>query len=67
MTHHAPAPAPLLVNSRDAARLLAISPRTLFALVKSGQVPVVRVGRRVLFSVEALQRWVRARLDRGEP
>jgi predicted DNA-binding transcriptional regulator AlpA len=51
---------PLLVRAPDAARLLAISERLLWTLTNSGQVPCVRgLGRRVLYSVAALEDLVR--------
>jgi excisionase family DNA binding protein len=49
----------ILLGVRAAARALAISERTLWRLTKSGRVPHVRVGRRVLYDVEELRTWVR--------
>ena len=40
----------LLLNSRQAAELLQISPRKLFSLKKGGKIPVVRFGRSVRFA-----------------
>ncbi len=48
----------ILVSKREAARLLGISERTLHTWMKRGIVPAVKVGRRVLFSVESLRAWV---------
>jgi excisionase family DNA binding protein len=44
----------LLVRKREAARLLSVSVDTLEALVRTGQLPSVRVGRRVLIPRSAL-------------
>jgi len=37
----------LLLNSLQAAKALAISPRTLWSLTRSGQIAHVRIGRRI--------------------
>lgn len=38
-------PAESLLNERQAARVLGVSPRTLWGLAARGEVPFVRVGR----------------------
>jgi excisionase family DNA binding protein len=59
---------PLLVTADEAARLLAVSPRTLWSLTDAGEILPVRIGRSVRYSVGELQAFVRRRLDaqRGE-
>ena len=47
-----------LVNSRDAARMLAISPRTLWRLGATGKIPRLKVGGCVRFSVEAIDDYI---------
>ncbi len=37
------APAPLLVTAREAARMLSVCERTLFAWTQEGRIPVVRL------------------------
>jgi excisionase family DNA binding protein len=54
-------PVPLLWTSREAARALALSERTLFSLVKRGEVPCVRIGRAVRFDPRDLRTWIAAR------
>lgn len=39
-------------------KALGISPRTLHTLTHTGQVPHVRLGKRVLYPVEALRTWL---------
>ena len=56
---------PFLLKSRDAARLLAVSERTLWALTKQGEIPAVRRGRIVRYDVDDLQAWIRCRKDPG--
>lgn len=57
-----PAPvAPLLLTPREAAAALSISERSLWALTKSGEVPAVKFGRSVRYSVETLRRIIAER------
>jgi excisionase family DNA binding protein len=49
---------PLLVNAREAARLLGISPRTLHDLTQTGRVPHVRLQRRVLYPLDRLRQYI---------
>ena len=48
----------LLVNSREAAAMLGLSDRGFRELAYQGQVPSFKVGRRRLFKVTDLERWV---------
>lgn len=48
----------LLLSTREAAKRLSISERTLFALTKSGQLPCVRLGMAKRYSVESIKNWV---------
>jgi len=57
----APAPqpredAPLLLRIYEATRILGISRTTMYQLVARGEVPVLRIGRSVRISREALER-----------
>jgi excisionase family DNA binding protein len=49
---------PLLLDAHEAARALRLSERTLWARTKAGEIPHVRIGRRVLYSPAALERWL---------
>ncbi len=51
----------LAVDAREAARMLSISPRHLGALVAAGDVPSLKLGRRRLFRVADLDRWLAQR------
>jgi len=46
---------PLAVNSRDAAKILSISERTLFKLTKEGKIACRKIGWRSLYPVAALK------------
>jgi excisionase family DNA binding protein len=48
----------LLISVNEAARRLGIGRSLCYELIASGQLPRVRVGRRTLVPVIALQEWV---------
>ena len=50
---------PMLLTARQAAKVLSISERTLFSVTKSGELPAVRIGRSVRYSVDALREYIR--------
>jgi excisionase family DNA binding protein len=51
----------LLINTREAAKLLKVSERTLWNLWKGGRMPKpIRIGQAVRFSYEELRAWVNA-------
>ena len=64
-----PAPEPPLVSPRQAARLLSVSERTLYAFTRNGTIPVVRLGRSVRYSLDDLREWIRSRSEKkcGNP
>jgi excisionase family DNA binding protein len=49
---------PIAVSKKEAARLLSISERTLFQLVADGEIPVIRLKRKVLFRPADLNAWL---------
>ncbi len=51
----------LLVNERRAAKLLNVSPRTLWAWRRAGIIPCVRIGRSVRYSIRSLEAWIQER------
>ncbi len=57
---------PMLVNSSDAALLLAISKRKLWELTNTGEITCVRVGRLVRYSPEDLYEWIECKKRGGE-
>ncbi len=51
----------LLIDSKQAAKLLNVSERTLWAMWKGGKMPQpIKIGRVVRFSYEELQAWAKA-------
>jgi excisionase family DNA binding protein len=49
----------ILVDAREASRLLAISSRTLWQLTKNRCIPSVRIGRSVRYRIADLDAWTR--------
>ena len=48
----------LLLNPQQAAEALAISPRKLWSMTASGEIPHVRIGRSVRYPVDDLRDWI---------
>jgi len=57
----------MLLRPTEAARALAISPRKLWELTNTGEVPSVRIGRALRYRPESLSEWLelQARNGRG--
>jgi len=54
-----PAAEPLAVDTRDAARMIGVSPRSLWALTAPrGPIPAARIGRRVVYRVDDLRAYL---------
>ncbi len=56
----------LLLKAEDAARALAISPRTLWSLTKCGEIPCVRLMRSVRYDPQDLARFIDAQKGLAE-
>jgi excisionase family DNA binding protein len=56
---------PLTVNVKTAAKMLGVCERTIKNLTKKGELPVVRILGRVLYSQEDLVEFVRQRSKRN--
>ena len=56
-----PGAAPLLVDRREAGRLLSVSPGTIDNLRTRGELPSVKIAARRLFDVDDLRRYIDAR------
>jgi len=56
---------PLLLSPRQAARALSVSEKTLYNYTKSGDIPVVRLGRSVRYSVDDLKQWIQRASERS--
>jgi excisionase family DNA binding protein len=51
----------LLLSEREAAALLGVSPRSLWSLADAGELPCVRIGRRKLYAIDTLRRFITER------
>ncbi len=58
MTEQAPSLPRLLLNTRDAAKALAISERKLWELTNCKAIPAVRIGRAVRYDLHDLQEFI---------
>lgn len=58
----------LLVTASEAARMLAVSPRKLWAMTfeETPSLPYVRCGRLVRYSPDDLQRWIASQRKGGD-
>lgn len=60
--------APLLISVPEAARLLSIGRNTAYDLIAAGTLPSIKLGRRRLVSVIALEAWIARQCGRiGDP
>jgi excisionase family DNA binding protein len=53
---------PLALDAKDTASALAMSERKLWELTNRGEIPHVRIGKRILYPVAALDRWLESQL-----
>jgi excisionase family DNA binding protein len=51
-----------VLDSREAAALLGIHPKTLQRLARSRKVPAIRIGKSWAFRASALDNWLRTQL-----
>ena len=59
---------PLLADPKKAARMLAVSPRKLWAMTFEDQpgLPYIRCGRLVRYPVADLERWIESQRKGGD-
>ena len=58
----------VLMTAKEAAKVLAISPRTLWGLTKSGQIPCVRInGWTVRYDPADLNGWIEKQKNKPAP
>ena len=57
----------LAVSVKRAAELCGLSKFTVAAKVRCGELPVIRVGRRVLIGLDDLRAWLQRHRQNGAP
>ena len=50
-----------LLTTEEAAKLLTVSPRTVWALTNAGALPAIRIGRSVRYSRQDIEAFIAAR------
>ena len=56
----------LLLTPQQAADALAISPRKLWGMTASNEIPHIRCGRCVRYSVDDLRQWIESQRKAGD-
>ncbi len=57
----------LLLDVLEAAKAMKVCTKTIRKLQKSGELPCVHIGTRVLFDPRALQRWIESKTACDSP
>ena len=58
---------PRLIDEREAAKVLAVCPRTLWSIRKSGRIPYLKIGRSVRYDSNDFSVWIEANKTIPEP
>lgn len=53
----------LLLSAREAAKALSVCEKTLWSMTKRGELPVVRIGRSVRYSIDDLKNWIQKKSE----
>lgn len=61
----APAELKLTLNRKEAAALLGIGEKLLWSKTKANRIPHIRIGGRVLYVREVLERWLEDQASRS--
>ncbi|MCT2534788.1 helix-turn-helix domain-containing protein [Aquibacillus koreensis] len=51
------------ITVKDVAKYLGVHTDTIYDLVREGSFPHIRFGRKILFSKDAIDAWIRAQAD----
>lgn len=60
-----PAHAPMALRPREAAKVLGIGARLLWTETNAGRIPHVRIGRALVYPVDALREWLATQAAKG--
>lgn len=59
-------PRRLVLRPRDAAKTLGLSTSTLNRLARAGEIKCIRLDRMTLYPMDALEAWLKAKLESAE-
>jgi excisionase family DNA binding protein len=65
MVRHQDTVEPLAVSVERAAMMAGVGRTTLYAALSSGSLPSLKIGKRRLIKVQALETWINAHADAG--
>lgn len=57
--------AKLLLTARETAAMLSISERKLWNLTNENEIPAIRIGRSVRYSIDDLEQWIKTKRQEG--
>lgn len=49
------------IKVAEAAEYIGVSKDTIYKLVREGEIPHIRLGKRILFRIESLEAWLQER------
>ena len=58
--------AKMLLSARAASKTLSICERSLWGVTKRGEIPCIRIGRRVLYDPRDLRAWIDSKKEEGQ-
>lgn len=56
----------LLLTARETAAMLSISERKLWNLTNENEIPAIRIGRAVRYSIDDLEQWIESKRNEGD-
>ncbi len=56
-----------LLNVKEVAQLLNVSPHTVYKMKSYGQIPAVKIGGALKFEVSAIQAWLKTKTLKARP
>jgi len=56
----------LTLSPKELAKMLGVSEKTLWTRTQEGCLPVIRLGRRVLYPVNEIEEWIKKEAAKGK-
>lgn len=57
----------VLLSKHEVAKFLRVSPSKVYAMMRKGEIPYYKVGRKVLFSLQEIREWLKQFRRGGMP